>query len=181
MFNFFIKKKAIDNNALKICFTGHRPKSLPWGYDETKESCIQFKKTMYSIVQKAILNGYTYFISGMALGIDMICAEIVLEFKKKHNNVILECAIPCISQDKKWSNTQQKRYRDILLNADVVHYVSKGEYTNNCMNNRNKYMVEQCNVVIAVWNGTPSGTGNTIQMAKSIGKKIRLVNPFEPK
>lgn len=85
MFNFFIKKKAIDNNALKICFTGHRPKSLPWGYDETKESCIQFKKTMYSIVQKAILNGYTYFISGMALGIDMICAEIVLEFKKKHN------------------------------------------------------------------------------------------------
>ena len=24
-------------------FTGHRPKSLPWGYDENKPSCLKFK------------------------------------------------------------------------------------------------------------------------------------------
>ena len=136
---------------------------------------------MFSIIEKAVINGYTYFISGMALGIDMICAEIVLELKKKYKNVMLECAIPCLNQEKKWSLTQQERYRKILHKADVVHYVSETEYTDTCMNDRNNYMVEQSDVVIAVWNGKPSGTGNTIKMAKNVGKKVRIVNPFSPK
>ena len=46
------------------------------------------------------------------------------------------------------------------------------------MNDRNKYMVEQSDVIIAVWNGKPSGTGNTVKMAKQSGKKISVVNPY---
>lgn len=42
-------------------------------------------------------------------------------------------------------------------------------------------MVKECDVVIAVWNGKPSGTGNTVKMAKNAGKKVRTVNPYEPK
>lgn len=181
MLGFLTKKKVKGSNFLKICFTGHRPKSLPWGYDETKESCILFKNVMFSIIEKAILNGYTYFISGMALGIDMICAEIVLNLKKKYKNIILECAIPCLNQEKQWPLSEQERYRKILHKADIVHYVSKEEYSNTCMNDRNNYMVEQSDVVIAVWNGKPSGTGNTVKLARNAGKKIRIVNPFSPK
>lgn len=180
MFGLKNKKEKSTIKALKICFTGHRPKGLPWGYDETKESCILFKNVMFSIIEKAIINGYTYFISGMALGIDMICAEIVLELKKKYKNVVLECAIPCINQEKQWPISAQERYKKILHKADIVHYVSKEEYLNSCMNDRNKYMVEQSDVVIAVWNGKPSGTGNTVKMAKLSGKKIKVVNPYNP-
>ena len=165
MLSFLTKKKVKNDVFLKICFTGHRPKGLPWGYDEEKESCLLFKNVMFSIIEKAIINGYTYFISGMALGVDMICAEILLELKKKYKNVVLECAIPCLNQEKKWSSSQQERYRKIFKKADVVHYVSENEYTYNCMNDRNNYMVEQSDVVIAVWNGKPSGTGNTVKMA----------------
>ena len=176
MLGFLTKKKVNNSNFLKICFTGHRPKGLPWGYDETKESCILFKNAMYSIIEKAIINGYTYFISGMALGIDMICAEIVLELKKQYKNVMLECAIPCLNQEKKWSSLQQERYRKILKKADVVHYVSENEYTDKCMNDRNNYMVEQSDVIIAVWNGKPSGTGNTIRLGKQKGCKIKIID-----
>lgn len=35
-------------------------------------------------------------------------------------------------------------------------------------------MVEQSDVVIAVWNGKPSGTGNTIRFAKEDGCKVRI-------
>ena len=49
------------------------------------------------------------------------------------------------------------------------------------MNNRNNYMVTKADVVIALWNGNPSGTSNTIQMAKNQGKKIRVVDPSNPK
>ena len=180
MLGFLTKKKVNNSNSLKICFTGHRPNGLPWCYDETKESCILFKNVMFSIIEKAILNGYTYFISGMALGVDMICAEIVLNLKKKYKNIILECAIPCLNQEKQWPISAQERYKKILHKANIVHYVSKEEYSNSCMNDRNKYMVEQSDVVIAVWNGKPSGTGNTVKMAKLSGKKIRVVNPYNP-
>ncbi len=162
----------------KICFTGHRPKGLPWGYDETRDSCIEFKKVVTSIIENAILMGYTYFISGMALGVDMICAEIVLELKNKYNNIILECAIPCLNQEKRWTLVEQERYKTILSTADIVHYVSDKEYYDTCMNDRNKYMIDQCDTVIAVWNGKPSGTGNTIKIAKDAGKKIIIVNPY---
>lgn len=181
MFGLKNKKEKLTVKALKICFTGHRPKGLPWGYNETKESCILFKNVMFSIIEKAIVNGYTYFISGMALGIDMICAEIVLELKKKYKNVMLECAIPCLNQEKKWSSSKQERYKKILKKADVVHYVSEAEYTGTCMNERNNYMVNECDVVIAVWNGRPSGTGNSVKMARNNGKKVRIIDPFNPR
>ena len=38
-------------------------------------------------------------------------------------------------------------------------------------------MVEQSDVVIAVWNGKPSGTGNTNRFAKENGCKVRIINP----
>lgn len=38
-------------------------------------------------------------------------------------------------------------------------------------------MVEQSDVVIAVWNRRPSGTGNTIRFAKENGCKVRIINP----
>ena len=81
---------------------------------------------MFSIIEKAILNGYTYFISGMALGIDMICAEIVLKLKKKYKNIILECAIPCLNQEKQWSLSEQERYRKILHKADYSSLCQQG-------------------------------------------------------
>lgn len=38
-------------------------------------------------------------------------------------------------------------------------------------------MVEQSDVVITVWNGKPSGTGNTIRFAKENGCNVRTINP----
>ena len=102
------KQKILkETEHLKICFTGHRANGLPWKYDEEKESCKNFKKIMYSVIENAILNNYTYFISGMALGIDMICADIVLDLKNKYKNIYLECAIPCLNQESKWSESQK--------------------------------------------------------------------------
>ena len=49
------------------------------------------------------------------------------------------------------------------------------------MNERNNYMVNECDVVIAVWNGRPSGTGNSVKMARNNGKKVRIIDPFNPR
>ena len=62
-----MKNELSEEPVLKISFTGHRPKSLPWGYDETKESYFKFRKVMQKAIKQAIKNGYFYFITGMLL------------------------------------------------------------------------------------------------------------------
>lgn len=43
------------------------------------------------------------------------------------------------------------------------------------MEKRNNYMVNKSDVVIAVWNGTASGTYNTIKLCKKNGKKLKVI------
>ena len=46
------------------------------------------------IVRMIEEEGVTHFISGMAQGVDLYAAEIVLELKEQYPQITLECAIP---------------------------------------------------------------------------------------
>ena len=80
----------------KSCaFTGHRPQSLPFGFDESDKRCTSLKSVMRDQIVALIENeGVTHFITGMALGVDMYAAEIVLDLKSKYPHITLESAIP---------------------------------------------------------------------------------------
>ena len=55
----------------KSCaFTGHRPKKLPWGYNEADSRCIALKRALAGEIVKRAEAGYTDFFSGMAQGTD---------------------------------------------------------------------------------------------------------------
>lgn len=96
---------------MKTCaFTGHRPQNLPFGFNEEDERCIDFKKTLREQIINLIENeGVTHFISGMAIGVDMYAAEIVLGLKASYPGITLESAIPCESQAAKWSEALRDR------------------------------------------------------------------------
>lgn len=69
------------------CFTGHRPQSLPFRFNENDERCIDLKRRLKdAIIEMITQNGVTHFISGMAIGVDMYAAEIVLELKETYPN-----------------------------------------------------------------------------------------------
>jgi uncharacterized phage-like protein YoqJ len=157
----------------KCCFTGHRPKSLPWGYDETSADCYALKEKLFAEIQNAIQNGYDHFIIGMAQGIDTYAGEVLILCKRIYPHITIEAAIPCANQSDKWSRTAIMRYENILSWCDKKTIVSK-TYTSTCMLNRNKYMVDNSSMLIAVWNGKSSGTGNTVRYAKS--KNLTVVN-----
>ena len=65
---------------MKSCaFTGHRPQNLPFGFREDDERCTTLKKILKEQIVSLITDeSVTHFISGMALGVDMNAAEIVL-------------------------------------------------------------------------------------------------------
>lgn len=159
-----------------LCFTGHRSQKLPWRFNEKDPRCIEMRNNTKAEIEKAINDGYIYFISGMALGFDMICAEIVLELKKKYSQIQLICAIPCKNQDSPWSDKYKSRYRKLLKQANFIKYISE-EYTNSCMLDRNDYMLKNSSRVIALFNGQQGGTKSTILKAEKMGLKTIIIKP----
>ena len=163
---------------MKTCaFTGHRPQNLPFGFNEEDECCINLKKTLREQIINLIENeGVTHFISGMAIGVDMYAAEIVLDLKARYPNITLESAIPCETQAVKWSMAQRERYYDIAARCDKETML-QSRYSPDCMDKRNRYMVDHADVLIAVWDGRPSGTGKTVRYAHQQGKSVTVIDP----
>lgn len=167
----------MNKPKITVMFTGHRSQNLPFGFDETNPKCIKMKEIIKMQICQLIENEYaTNFISGMAIGVDMICAEIVLELKKEYANITLECAIPCENQFDRWNESFKQRYYNILNECDKKTILQK-DYTNDCMYKRNEYMVDNSDIVMAVWNGKKSGTSYTVEYAQKKGRRVLVFNP----
>lgn len=54
-----------------------------------------------------------------------------------------------------------------------------GGYAPAKMQIRNEYMVENCDLLIAVWDKSDGGTANCVKYAKSQRKNIIYINPKE--
>ena len=116
--------------------------------------------------------GSTHFICGMALGCDMYCAEAVIELRKSFDDITLEAAVPYDGQEAKWSEQNCRRYRSILMQCDTTTLI-QDTYTPGCMMRRNRYMVDNSNVLIACYNGSSGGTWNTVRYAME--KDIEII------
>lgn len=141
----------------RCCFTGHRPQKL------TRHAWL-IKMELEKEIKQAIKDGFTVFISGMAQGVDIWAAQIVLKLRDKGNPIRLICACPFEGFEERWDTKWQNQYREILAAADLVRYICPG-YSKACFQIRNEWMVDHATRVIAVFNNTPSGTMNTIEYA----------------
>lgn len=158
-----------EKRLRRVCFTGHRPEKLNLNEKEVKNK-------LREAIRKSIADGYTTFISGMARGVDMWAAEIVLEERKKNNSIKLVCASPYEGFEKSWSFREKHRYNAILKKADYVRYVCD-HYSKQCFQIRNVWMVDHSTRVIAAYNGESGGTRNTIKYASD--KNVEIHNILE--
>lgn len=165
-----VKMKEID-----CCFTGHRPNKLK-GYDAENNKELLWR--LHAEIVNHIENkGVTTFINGVALGIDMWSAKIVLKLKEKYPYIRLVSAVPCQNHSCKWNSKDRELWQEIIDESDVVVYVSDEPYAPYLMMKRNKYMVDRSQYVIAVWDGTKGGTGNCVKYAEKINREITIIKP----
>lgn len=151
-----------------VAFTGHRlgPKLL--GFQENYLH-VALKKAMTSELLK--LNPDLVIVGG-AIGVDTWAAEIALE-----NKIPYLLAVPFIGQERIWPQKSQDHYKYLKSTAAEVVIVCEGGYSSWKMQKRNEYMVNRCDKLIAVWDGTSGGTGNCVKYAGSINKEIIQINP----
>ena len=145
----------------RCCFTGHRPEKLSWPEKEVIA-------WLEAEILKAIDDGLITFISGMARGVDIWAAEIVLRLRDEGKPVHLICASPFEGFELSWPDDWKRRYNDVMRRADIVKFVCSG-YSRGCFQIRNEWMVDRSARVIAVYNGEAGGTRNTITYANKAG------------
>ncbi len=151
-----------------VSFTGHRPDKLG-GYNLPNPTylhvCRQIDKTLRDLKPEKV-------ISGMALGVDQWAANIAIQL-----GIPFIAAVPFAGQEKAWPQQSQKVFSKLLGKAAEVVIVSEGSYSAHKMQIRNEWMVDRADKVIAIWDGTPGGTGNCVTYAKSKNKEIIYINP----
>ena len=101
----------------RCCFTGHRPEKLKRAEDE-------IKKGLEEAILKAIRDGYTTFITGMARGVDIWAGQIVLRLRQNNPDLRLIAALPYPGCDNRWPASWRKQFAEVLAAADLVKAIS---------------------------------------------------------
>jgi len=152
-----------EKRTHRCCFTGHRPEKIAFTESEVKDK-------LKEEIRLAFADGINVFITGMAPGVDIWAAEVVLELKEELPLKLI-AASPHPGFENRWSMEWQKRYAAIMAKADFIKEVSP-QFSRGCYQIRNEWMVDHSARVIAVWNGSPSGTKNTIVYANRKGVPV---------
>lgn len=150
---------------MTACFTGHR--HLP--ADEITPLADRLDKLLECLYD----HGYRDFISGAALGFDLLAAERVIAMKMRHFDVRLLLAIPCQNQTARWRPEDAARYEHIVYHADFTQVLSP-HYYEGCMQVRNRFMVDRSSLCICYMTVFHGGTASTVRYAQT--QQLPVVN-----
>lgn len=149
------------------CFSGHR--KLP-------EDCAELRRNLEKAIIDLINLGVVFFGNGGAVGFDALAATTVLKLKEDYPHIRLVMVLPCPpeQQSLKWNDEQKNRYYEILDQADKVRVLSP-QYTEKCMLDRNRHMVDNSAYLICYLREQHGGTFYTVNYAERQGLKILLL------
>ena len=82
----------------RCCFTGHRPEKLNCPED-------QVKAMLDAAVQRAVNDGFTTFITGMARGVDIWAGQAVLKLRAQNPAIKLVVASPYKGFEERWADS----------------------------------------------------------------------------
>lgn len=114
-------------------------------------------------------------ISGGAIGFDSLIIDAA-----KALGIEYSMAIPFEGQESRWNIESQERFRDYRKGAKSVVIVSGGGFSAAKMQVRNEYLVDHCDILLALFNPSHGGgTANCLNYAKQVNKQTIRINPME--
>lgn len=156
------------------CFSGHRTTHF-----DMDTSCMGdiMKDALKSAITDAIAAGFTIFYSGMAMGFDIIAAEMIMRQKYAvAAEISLVSVIPFGGQEAKWSKKWRERHDGVLRAADKI-VVLNPKYIRGCYHERNRYLVDNSTRLIGLYSGKAGGTEHTFDYAEKSG--INVINLWQ--
>ena len=146
---------------MSVCaFTGHRILANT-DFDEL---------LLERVIENLIKTGTKRFLCGMAIGFDLKCAQAVAVLKAKYDIQLVAC-LPCANQSERFSEKNKRLYNEMLSASDEV-IILEPEYKSGCMQRRDRYLVDNCDVLVSFLRRNSGGTHYTVNYAKKMNKKI---------
>lgn len=149
-----------------IAVTGHRPPRLNLGYAESDRKLLtEFAgRTLSDMPRPAALIG------GAAQGWDLACMHAALVL-----GIPVIAAVPFEGQESKWPEPSRAFYKEILSACDV-RVICTGGYANWKFHERDKWMVDNGDEVVALFDSVNvGGTAATVAYAHKQGVPVTNV------
>ena len=119
----------------------------------------------------------TFGYSCLALGADQLFARVLLK-----GNVPLIAVIPSKNYEQTFDEKFRNQYKSFLDRAFEVIQLSYDQPSEIAFFEASKLMVNHCDVMIAIWNGSPSkglgGTADVVRYSTETHKKVIHINPI---
>lgn len=137
-----------------VAITGHRPGSLSTEQRQYMQEGLEF-------IASGLVGYYgaERFLTGLALGADMIWAELALKY-----GIEYDAYIPFEGQEDRWSQADQKRYKELRSSASSEKVFGQ-QFSNKLYHARNDTLIRDSDLLVAVWRPSvqKGGTFSTVQ------------------
>lgn len=156
------------------CFTGNCVEKLPREPEQMEIILFRLGKA----IDAAVRGGCHLFLQGGCPGVDLIAAELVLEKKEECPHLQLVTVVPFVGQAARWDSQWVRRYEAVLKSSDAVITLRQelhGSAMARAYHARNRFMVDNSKMVIAVHDGGKGGTLHTIEYAKSLNRQMYII------
>lgn len=157
-----------------LCFTGHRPEKLPRG-----AALDHLLAALYYQIDHAVRRGYTFFLTGMADGIDFYATEYLISLKMTHPELTIIGVQPCMDYEEFFRiRRYDMQHLRIMQRGVDCRVALQDSYRNpGVFLQRNRYMVERSSALIAVCSEGRSGSAFTYHYAQKLGLSICRLFP----
>ncbi|MFI3316286.1 MAG: SLOG family protein [Rikenellaceae bacterium] len=159
-----------------VAFTGNRAMHV------CKDLCIEdinreVRVIVASHISRLYADGFRTFLSGGAVGFDLLAAEEVIAARDNCPEIKLCLVVPFEGQEAKYPQQDEQRYLAIKDAANKVITICEGEYSVSSYHLRNDFLISNSSYIIAYSDGEGRGTLSTIKKAIKAGK--RVVNIYD--
>ena len=163
----------------RVSFVGCRAEKLPFGLDEGDPRCADFRRRLRDTIENLVWQGYRHFISDGSPGAPMWAAELVLEMRQQEPGLLLEMVSPYDSRPDRWPSQVKQRYDRLFEAADIITATGHA-WTRSSIFDRNRYLVNNADMLVAAYDGQPGGTEMVVRYARSIGIQVCRILPVVP-
>lgn len=166
--------------SFHVALTGHRPKSLPGGYDDNHPFYHALYQRLYSIMERGLAH-HSHFVlhSGMALGADTVWAYVITALQRAYpGRFSFVAEVPLLTQPSTWPAKDQQQWAQLVQQADHVNLYGE-VYHPSVLMKRNTGMIQACDLVIAVINkdSHTGGTAHAVKEAENMSKQVFKIHP----
>lgn len=138
------------------------------------------KRLLYMLeeeLRENIYQGCQIFQTGMNMGVDIWCADLICHMREEFPHIRLHCFLPCETQANYWPESWREQYFDILAKADRVVCLQR-RYSKGCTHLRNAEMLAGVSRLIAVHNNiADGGIALAIDYASKKNIDTRILRP----